>query len=135
MAISGIGSGISELTVLAGVVELVRKSERGKFLALISTSLIPYLPSVMYAQLISHKSSWRYIGAIGGGSAVVALLATYCFYKPRLRDEEVPQHVPKARGTWNTFKKLDWAGIFLLFSGLALFEYALLGGGYEVSER
>jgi len=130
MAISGVGTGISEITVLAGTSELVPVSKRGYYLAAVSATMIPYMPSVMYAQLISFHLSWRYIGAITMGAAFIALVMTYCFYTP-----PKPTHDSVQQTKGEILKKLDYVGGFLATSGLAILEIGILGGGYPVSSQ
>lgn len=127
MAISGIGTGINEITVLAGTSELVPLSKRGYYLASVSATMIPYIPSVLYAQVISYTSSWRYIGTITIGASFIALVMTFLFYSPPKPSLDSVQ----TKG--EILKKLDFIGGFLATAGLAIFEIGILGGGYPVS--
>ena len=128
MAISGMGTGINELTVLAGTAELVPLSKRGYYLACVTATMIPYIPSVLYAQVISYTSSWRYIGTITIGSSFIALTMTYLFYSPPKPSQDSVQ----TKG--EILKKLDFIGGFLATAGLAILEIGILGGGYLVSK-
>ena len=82
MAISGVGTGVSELTVLAGVADIVPVSKRGYYTAGLILFVAPLVPSVMYAQLIASSSSWRNIAYITGGLPVISLLLAVLFYHP-----------------------------------------------------
>ncbi|KAK4170724.1 major facilitator superfamily domain-containing protein [Triangularia setosa] len=125
MAISGLGTGINELTALAGAAEIVPVSRRGYYVAAMILTILPFLPSVMYAQLISAYSSWRYIAVVTTGWAAIGLVMTFLFYHPPPR---IDNHtVEKAE----VLKKTDWVGGFLSIAGLVLVEVGLLGGGYN----
>ncbi|KAK1826689.1 fungal trichothecene efflux pump [Podospora conica] len=124
MAITGVGTGINELTVLAGTAELVPLSKRGYYLASVSATMIPYIPSVLYAQVISYTSSWRYIGTITIGASLIALIMTFLFYSPPKPSRDSVQ----TKG--EILKKLDYLGGFLATAGLAILEIGILGGGY-----
>lgn len=127
MAISGIGTGINEITVIAGTSELVPLSKRGYYLASVSATMIPYIPSVLYAQVISYTSSWRYIGTITIGASFIALIMTFLFYSPP------KPSLDNVQTKGDILKKLDYIGGFLATAGLAIFEIGILGGGYPVS--
>lgn len=64
MAIAGIGAGICELTALAGTAELAPTRNRGKYVAVLMLTILPFVPSVLWAQLIASKAGWRYCGAL-----------------------------------------------------------------------
>ncbi|KAK4102691.1 MFS general substrate transporter [Parathielavia hyrcaniae] len=85
MAITGVGTGINELTALAGTAELVPLSKRGYHIAGMVLSVLPFLPSVMYAQLIAYHSTWRYISVLTAVWTLVGLIATVAFYFPPTR--------------------------------------------------
>lgn len=61
MVFSGIGAGINELTALAVTSELAPTSQRGKYVAILVFTIVPFCPSVLWAQLIASQSSsgWR----------------------------------------------------------------------------
>ena len=59
--ITGIGSAIEELTAVAAVAELVPAKKRGVFLGLNIGLAIAFAPAVLYAQLLSSGSDWRWI--------------------------------------------------------------------------
>ncbi|KAK4198409.1 major facilitator superfamily domain-containing protein [Triangularia verruculosa] len=125
MAISGLGTGVNELTALAGAAEIVPVSRRGYYVAAMILTILPFLPSVMYAQLISAYSSWRYIAVVTTGWAAIGLVMAFLFYHPPPR---IDTHtVEKAE----VLKKTDWFGGFLSITGLVLVEVGLLGGGYN----
>lgn len=125
MAISGLGTGINELTALAGAAEIVPVSRRGYYVAAMILTILPFLPSVMYAQLISAYSSWRYIAVVTTGWAAIGLVMAFLFYHPPPR---IDAHAGEKS---EVLKKTDWVGGFLSIAGLVLVEVGLLGGGYN----
>ncbi|KAK3082477.1 hypothetical protein LTR53_020323, partial [Teratosphaeriaceae sp. CCFEE 6253] len=68
MVFAGIGAGISELTALAVTSELAPTAKRGKYVAILILTIIPFCPSVLWGQLIASKSpgAWRWIGLLCG---------------------------------------------------------------------
>lgn len=127
MTITGVGTGINELTALAGTAELVPISRRGYYLAAMVLTILPFLPSAMFAQLISFHSCWRYIGVVTAVWAFIGLVLTVIFYTPPPRIEE---------GSGNKIrllKRTDFVGGILSIAGVSAVEAGLLGGGYQVS--
>lgn len=49
----GAGAGMAELTALAVVSELAPTRKRGKYVAVLIFSIVPFVPSGLYAQLIA----------------------------------------------------------------------------------
>jgi hypothetical protein len=56
-----VGAGINELTALAAVSEMAPTSKRGLYVGALIFSIIPFTPSVLYAQLIAYYGSWRLV--------------------------------------------------------------------------
>ncbi|KAK4164189.1 major facilitator superfamily domain-containing protein [Cladorrhinum sp. PSN259] len=128
MGISGMGTGINELTALAGTAELVPVAKRGYYVAVLILTMLPFLPSVLYAQLIASQSSWRNISYITGGWALIGLFMTFLFYHPppRFAAQERSEKI-------EAVKKTDFVGGVLSTAGLVALEVGLLGGGYQAS--
>ncbi|KAK4125039.1 MFS general substrate transporter [Parathielavia appendiculata] len=126
MAITGVGTGIDELTALAGTAELVPLSQRGYYIAGIVLTVLPFLPSAMYAQLIAYHSTWRYISVLTAVWTLIGLIATVAFYFPppraRLQTREEKMQL---------LKRTDFVGGLLSIVGLAGFEAGILMGGYQ----
>ncbi|KAL1843908.1 hypothetical protein VTJ49DRAFT_6851 [Mycothermus thermophilus] len=121
--------GINELTALAGTAELVSLSHRGYYIAGMVLTVLPFLPSAMYAQLISSSATWRYIAVVTGAWAAAGLFTTVLFYHPPL-----PPRSARLE-TWSEklglLKRKDFVGGFLSIGGLAGFEAGILLGGYQ----
>ncbi|KAL2136403.1 hypothetical protein VTI74DRAFT_3837 [Chaetomium olivicolor] len=130
MSLTGIGSGINELTCLAGTAELVPISRRGYYVAGIVLTILPFLPSVMFAQLIAYHSTWRYIAVVTAGWTFLGLIVTVFGYFPP------PRACAKSwKERMDLLKRTDFLGGFLSIVGLAGFEAGLHAGGYQYPWR
>ncbi|KAF8864527.1 MFS general substrate transporter [Acephala macrosclerotiorum] len=125
MAIAGAGAGINELTALAATSELAPTAKRGKYVAVLIFTIIPFCPSVLWGQLIAYHSTWRYVGLFCAVWAFVGLVMTAIFYFPP----------PRVNSTGLTRKEIisqiDFVGGFLSIVGIILFIAGLLWGGYQ----
>jgi MFS family permease len=63
MVLAGIGAGISELTALAATSEMAPTAKRGKYVAVLVFTILPFCPSVLWGQLIAHHAGkfWFYL--------------------------------------------------------------------------
>ncbi|KAG0651668.1 Trichothecene efflux pump TRI12 [Hyphodiscus hymeniophilus] len=125
MALAGVGAGINELTALAATSELAPTAKRGKYVAVLIFTILPFCPSVLWGQLIASHSSWRYVGLLCGLWAFVGLVMTAIFYFPP----------PRVNSTGLTNReiigRIDFLGGFLSISGMILFMAGILWGGYQ----
>lgn len=129
MVFAGLGAGINELTSLAVVSEMAPTRKRGVYVAALVLAILPFCPSVLYAQLIAYHSTWRYIGLFCGLWTFIGLLITSFFYFP-------PPRVNSAGLTRRqVVERIDYIGGLLSISGFLLFMLALQWGGYNVSSR
>lgn len=127
MALAGVGTGINELTALAGTAELVPLSRRGYYIAGMTLTIFPFLPSAMFAQLISFHATWRFIAVLTSVWAFVGLALTTLFYFPPPRPDQ------QARGgKAGLLMRTDLVGGILSVVGVSCFEAGLLGAGYQV---
>ncbi|KAK7187524.1 trichothecene efflux pump [Paraphaeosphaeria sporulosa] len=127
MVFSGVGAGINELTALAVTSELAPTSQRGKYVAILVFTIIPFCPSVLWAQLIASHTSWRWIGCWCGVWAFIGLVMTAVFYHPPPR--------PNSQGLSRRqiLSEIDYLGGFLSISGMLLFMMGMQWGGYQYS--
>lgn len=127
MALAGIGAGINELTALAATSELAPTRKRGTYVAVLVFTIIPFVPSVLWAQLIAYHSTWRYVGLLCGVWAAIGTVMTAVFYFPP----------PRVNSTGLTRREIiaqiDFVGGFLSIVGMILFIAGLLWGGYQYS--
>ncbi|KAI9727696.1 MAG: hypothetical protein M1828_005924 [Chrysothrix sp. TS-e1954] len=119
----GVGAGIGELTALAVAGESAPTKKRGIYVGSIIITIIPYCPSVLYAQIISNHYTWRWLGLWCGLWNFVALVLTAAFYWPPPR--------PNSSGLtkWQIAKRLDYVGAILSAGGLTLFLAGLTWAG------
>lgn len=126
MAIAGAGAGVNELTALAATSEMAPTRKRGVYVAVLIFTIVPFCPSVLWAQLIAYHSSWRYVGAFCGAWNGFGLLITVLFYFP-------PPRVNSAGLTRaEIIDRVDFVGGFLSITGLIVFLAGLQWGGYMV---
>ncbi|PLN75818.1 putative MFS drug efflux pump [Aspergillus taichungensis] len=125
MAIAGAGAGVNELTALAATSEMAPTRLRGKYVSILIFTIVPFCPSVLWAQLIAAHSGWRYVGAFCGAWSGFGLLVTILFYfpPPRVNSEGLDK--------WETIKRIDFIGGFLSIVGLILFMAGMQWGGYQ----
>ncbi|KIW98275.1 uncharacterized protein Z519_01859 [Cladophialophora bantiana CBS 173.52] len=124
MTLSGAGAGVCELTALAGLSDIVPVRQRGVALALMTASILPFTPYVMYSQLLATYVTWRWtqwIALIWNGIVFVGLLTTY-----------FPKSHPRLQGMSKKqiLARIDYIGAILSIVGITLFLVALQSGGY-----
>lgn len=124
MAIAGAGAGINELTALAATSEMAPTRKRGVYVAVLIFSIVPFCPSVLYAQLIAYYSDWRYVGAFCGAWNGFGLLVTIFFYFPPPRDNSL------GLSRKEIISRVDFVGGFLSITGLIVFLAGMQWGGY-----
>ncbi|KIW12458.1 hypothetical protein PV08_09735 [Exophiala spinifera] len=125
MAFSGVGAGICELTSLAVTSELAPTRKRGKYVSILVFTIIPFCPSVLWAQLIASHAGWRYCTLLCGLWACVGFCGTLFFYFPPPR--------PNSRGLTRReiIGEIDFVGGGLSIVGMILFLAGLQWGGYQ----
>ncbi|KAF2087655.1 MFS multidrug transporter-like protein [Saccharata proteae CBS 121410] len=125
MSIAGVGAGILELTALAVTSEIAPTRKRGKYNAWMILTILPFCPSVLWAQWVAHYGSWRYIGLWCALWAFIGLVLTFVFYHPP------PRTNTNGLSRMELVKRIDWIGGFLSIAGLLLFMAGLQWGGYN----
>jgi hypothetical protein len=126
MAIAGAGAGINELTALAATSEMAPTRKRGVYVSALIFTIVPFCPSVLWAQLIAYYSNWRYVGAFCGAWSAFGLLITILFYFPPPRVNSAGLSKKEIIG------RIDFVGGFLSITGLIIFLAGLQWGGYMV---
>lgn len=112
MVFAGIGAGINELTALAVTSELAPTAKRGKYVAVLIFTIIPFCPSVLWGQLIASHSSWRWIGLFCGLWAFIGLVLTAVFYFPP------PRINSQGMSRKETLAQIDYVGGILSIAGM-----------------
>lgn len=115
MVFSGVGAGINELTALAATSELAPTSKRGKYVAVLIFTIVPFVPSVLYGQLIAYYTSWRWVGLICGVWAAIGLVIVAIFYFPP------PRVNSQGLSKMEVLKQIDYLGGILSIGGMLLF--------------
>jgi MFS family permease len=112
MVFAGIGAGINELTALAVTSELAPTAKRGKYVAILIFTIIPFCPSVLWGQLIASKYSWRWIGCLCGVYNFVGLALTAVFYfpPPRINSQGMSRR--------EVLSQIDYVGGLLSIAGM-----------------
>jgi MFS family permease len=125
MTFSGVGAGICELTSLAVTAELAPTRKRGKYVAILVFTIIPFCPSVLWGQLIAYYANWRWITLFAGLWALIGFVGTLAFYFPPPR--------PNSRGLTKKeiIAEIDFVGGFLSVSGMIIFLAGMQWGGYQ----
>lgn len=126
MALSGVGAGINELTAIAGTAELAPTSQRGTYVAALIMTLLPWCPSVLWAQLIAANLGWRYVGVLIIVYTAVGMLVAVFFYFPP------PPSVTSTLSRKEVFQRIDFVGGLTSVAGITLVVAAILWGGYTV---
>lgn len=125
MVFSGVGAGMNELTAISATAEMAPTSKRGIYVGAVIMSLIPFLPSVLYAQLIAAHAGWRYVGILCGAWSAIAFVMTWFLYRPPPR----PNSAGLSRR--QILRQIDWIGGLLSTSGVILFLAGVQWGGYQ----
>ncbi|KAK0925265.1 hypothetical protein LTR29_018083 [Friedmanniomyces endolithicus] len=114
MVFAGVGAGINELTALAVTSELAPTAKRGKYVAILILTIIPFCPSVLWGQLIASKypSAWRWVGLLCGIYNFIGLLLTAFFYfpPPRINSQGLSRN--------QILGQIDWVGGALSIPGM-----------------
>jgi hypothetical protein len=125
MVISGGGAGINELTALAVTSELVPTAKRGKYVAILIFTIVPYTPSIFWAELVASRSqsAWRWLGLWCGGWALLGMVLTFIFYHPGPRVNSM------GLSRREIIAQIDFVGGLLSIGGIILFTMGLVWGG------
>lgn len=127
MVFAGVGAGINELTALAATSELAPTSKRGKYVAVLIFTILPFvsqclhpanlqlghadrnnqIPSVLYGQLIAYYSTWRWIGLFCGLWAFIGLAFVVIFYFPP------PRVNSQGMSSREVLRQIDYIGQYL----------------------
>lgn len=126
MTLSGVGAGINELTALAATSELAPTRKRGKYVAVLIFTILPFVPAVLWGQLIAGygaKNRWRWIAVLCGVWAALGFLCTLIFYHPP------PRVNSRGLSKKEIVAQIDFVGGFLSIGGMILFMMGITWGG------
>jgi MFS family permease len=122
MVLIGVGAGVLELTALAVAGEMAPAKSRGIYVGAVILTVLPFAPSVLYAQFIAVHSSWRWIGLLLGGVAFIGLTLTAIFFFPP--KPETSRSLTRRE----ILERVDYVGGILSISGFTLFLAGLTWG-------
>ena len=88
-------------------------------------TIIPFVPSGLYAQLIAAHAGWRYCGIIICTWCGIGTICTAIFYFPP------PRPNSKGKSRSEVIKEIDFVGGFLSIAGMVLFMAGMQWGGYQ----
>lgn len=116
----------TDQTFSFSVAEITPVRWRGVSLAVVTFSILPFIPYILYiGELVTH-STWRWalgIAAIWNGVGTIGIFLAY--HPP-------PRHNVDGLTSKEIFKRIDYGGAFLSISGVTLFLTGLQYGGYQV---
>lgn len=115
MSLAGVGAGINELTALAVTAELAPVAKRGKYCAVLIFTILPFCGSIMYGQLISYYTNWRWIALFCGLWQFVGFALTVAFYFPP------PRPNSDGMSRREVLRRIDYVGGGLSVVGMLLF--------------
>lgn len=121
MVICGLGAGLNELIALAGTSELVPVAKRPAYVGAVVATILPFCPSVLWAELISAQSNWRWNGALVGIWNFVGLLLVLFFYTD-------PASKMAHRSKKEILSEIDYVGGFLSIAGVVCFMMGMQFG-------
>lgn len=124
--LSGLGAGLNELIALAGTAEMVPIRKRGSYVGAVVFTILPFCPSVLWAQLIQDASSWRFVGLVLGIWNFIGLLLVAFFYKD-------PARLVPMRPKKDILREVDYMGGFLSTVGVTLFMMGMQWGAEQYS--
>lgn len=117
-ATTGVGGGIGELVGLAVVGEITPTNKRGLYMGAVHLSILPFAPSVLYAQFIARASTWRWCGLLICLWCIIGLTLTLVFYRPPAWNSESTRRELATR--------IDYVGGLLSAAGSTLFLLGLV---------
>jgi hypothetical protein len=99
--------------------------DRAKYVGLVVLTILPFCPSVLYAQLIAQASNWRYNGILIGVWNFIGLILVIFYYEDpsRLTEDYTARHV---------LRQIDYIGGFLSTAGITCFMMGLQWGAEQV---
>lgn len=124
MVLAGLGAGLNELIALAGTAELVPVKKRGTYVGLVVFTILPFCPSVLWAQLIAQASNWRYVGIPICVWNFIGLLFVVFLYDDPAKHKQIDKK--------KVLREVDYVGGLLSTVGITLFMMGLQWGAVQV---
>lgn len=125
MVIAGAGAGLNELIALAATGEMVPTAKRGLYVGGVVLTILPFAPSVVWAQLIVAASNWRFVGIFVAGWNVCGLVFLAAFYWP------LPRPNLEGFSRREILARIDIVGGILSITGVMCFMMGLQWGAQQ----
>lgn len=103
---------------------MVPYRKRGTYIGAIVFTILPFCPSVLWAQMIAHASHWRYVGIVVGVWNFIGLVLVTFFYKGLARRTSTKMDI---------VRQVDYIGGFLSTMGVLCFMMGMQWGAQQVS--
>lgn len=104
---------------LDSVAEITPVRWRGVALSLVTFSIVPFMPYLIYIQQLQEHASWRWVFCIAGVWNFVGLVGIVLCYKPP------PRHNVDSLSKAAILRQIDFVGGFLSIVGVTLFLVGL----------
>jgi hypothetical protein len=104
---------------------MVPVRKRGIYVGMIVFTILPFCPSVVYAQLIAESSNWRINGVLVCVWNAIGLVMVTIFYKD-------PPRAPNAPSRREILSQIDYVGGALSTIGVVLFMAGMQWGAEAV---
>lgn len=101
-------------------------AKRGQYVGAVVFTILPFCPSVVYAQLIAKASNWRYNGILVGIWNFLGLVFVMFFYK----DPPKPANVLSKK---EVLRQVDYVGGILSIGGVLCFMMGMQWGAEQVN--
>lgn len=102
--------------------------KRGSYVGAVVFTILPFCPSVLWAQLIAKASVWRYVGALIAAWNAVGLILLLVGYKD-------PVRLTPVRPKKEILREVDWIGGILSTAGVTMFMAGMQWGASQVSSQ
>lgn len=111
----------------SSVAEITPVKWRGVTLSLVTFSILPFIPYLIYIQELELHATWRWAFLIVGVWNFIGFVGlTFCYHPP-------PRHNVDGLTRMDILKQIDYIGALLSIGGVALFLVGLQAGGYQYS--
>ena len=98
--------------------------KRGAYIGGIVFTILPFCPSVLWAQLIAKAANWRYVGILVGVWNFIGLVLVVLGYKDPIRS---------VRSKKEILREIDYMGGILSTAGVLCFMMGMQWGATQVS--
>jgi len=107
------------------VAEITPVRWRGVTLSLVTFSILPFIPYLIYIQELQLHATWRWAFLIVGVWNFLGFVGLiFCYHPP-------PRHNVDGLSSMDILKEIDYVGALLSIGGVALFLVGLQAGGYQ----